>query len=155
VRLLAKRFPGVTFFEATVGAGPIPRPDGAFELVTALDVTYHITDDALWEAAVADVARLVRPGGAVVILDAFGDAERSPADHVRFRSRQRWESVAGAAGLRVDAVVPAYRWLSRDTDVPLLRRLPGTVRGACEYALEKVAPRPPHMRCVRFRRDRA
>jgi SAM-dependent methyltransferase len=44
----------------------LPFPDGTFDCVTSFDVVYHawVTDD---RAAVAEMARVVRPGGLVLV----------------------------------------------------------------------------------------
>lgn len=151
---LRRRFPDLTFFELELGAGSVPRGDGSYALITALDVLYHITDDEPWEAGIGEIARLLRPGGGVIVSDAFGDAELAPAPHVRLRSLRRWEVVAGRCGLRLKAMIPLYRWLSREHDASRLKRLPDGLRGALEFSLELAAPRKPHMRVAVLVRER-
>ena len=150
VERLGERFPGRRFFPLELGAEPAPREDATFDLVTILDVTYHIVDDDLWARGVADLARLLRAGGHLVVIDRFADDAEDKAAHVRFRSRGQWESTAAAAGLSLEEVIPVYRWLSREHDRGPFRRLPGAVRGALEFGLERVVPRAPHMRAARF-----
>ena len=152
-RLRAER-PGVTFFVADWGASPLPRPDGAFDLVTLLDVAYHVVDDDQWAAGVADIARLLRPGGRLIVTDGFGGADVDPAPHVRFRSRARWDDVARGHGLVPTAVTPYVRWLSRSPDAWGFGWMSDGIRGAVEYVLEMVAPRPAHLRCATFVRQR-
>ena len=146
VERLRERFPEATFFQAAVGAAPLPRDDASYDVVTMLDVAYHVVDDALWEAAVADLARVLRPGGRLVVSDGLGADDVVPASHVRFRSRVRWEGAAAANGLSVVRVLPYFRWLSRDQAASRLERLPDGARGAVEYVLEGLVPRRPHMR---------
>jgi SAM-dependent methyltransferase len=153
VERLARMEPRARFFETALGAEPLPRPDGSFGLVTALDVLYHLPDDTEFEHAVRDLARVLEPAGTLVVTDGLGERDRDPAAHVRFRSRPRWEAAARAAGLRGVASGPLYRWLSRDPDGGLLARLPDGVRGAIEYALDLVAPRTSHMHWAVFARD--
>jgi SAM-dependent methyltransferase len=154
VARLRERFPAATIFQAELGADRIPREDAAYDLVTALDVMYHVTDDATWEGALFEAARVLRPGGAMIVSDTFGAKDRMPGAHVHFRSLARWNAAAAAAGLRGERLDPYFRWLSRDPDEGLvLRRLPDGVRGATEYALETIAPRPPHMRLAVFSRQ--
>jgi SAM-dependent methyltransferase len=143
---LRRRYPDVTFFELTLGVDSVPRPDEVYDAITAMDVLYHVTDETQWEAAVAELARVLRPGGRLVITDTFGSSDVHPAAHVRFRSMDRWLDRAAALGLEVHATGPLYRWLSREPDQPGFRRLPDGLRGAAEYALERVAPEPAHMR---------
>jgi SAM-dependent methyltransferase len=149
-----RRFPAVSFFELELGAEQAPRPDASYELITALDVVYHVTDDEAWRAAVAEIARLLQPRGRAIVSDGFGKAEVAPAPHVRFRPMEDWEDVAASCGLRIVSTIPLYRWLSRDVNQPLLRRLPGGLRGAIEYLLEVTVPRHPHMRLAILERER-
>lgn len=147
VERLRERFPQATFFQTALGADPLPRADGAYDLVTALDVMYHVTDDAAWEAALREAERVLRQGGLLVTSDGLGREDHMPGPHVRFRSRTRWEEAAAAAGLRIERLDPYFRWLSRDRhEGALLRHFPDALRGATEFALETVAPREPHMR---------
>ena len=45
---LTASFAGSDFFEYAFGAGPLPREDASYDLVTMLDVSYHVVDDDLW-----------------------------------------------------------------------------------------------------------
>jgi SAM-dependent methyltransferase len=152
VERLRARFEDVPFFIVELGADPIPREDAAFDAVTALDVLYHVTGDAAWERALAELARVLRVGGELIVSDGLGDSERTPAEHVRFRSLERWRAAAAPLGLRIDEVTPLYRWLSRDPGSGLVARVPGAVRGPIEYGLELAWRRRPHMRIASLRR---
>jgi len=145
VERLRTELPEVPFMQVELGIEPVPRGDGTYDLVTALDVLYHVTDDQAWGTAVAELARVTRPGGAVVVSDGLGVNDRAPAPHVRLRSLQRWRELAAGSGLRLERTVPLYGWLSRDPEAGLFRHLPGAVRGPAEYALELAARREPHM----------
>jgi SAM-dependent methyltransferase len=147
VEELGRRFPEATFFKLAMGAEKIPRPDGTYGLVTALDVTYHITDDEQWLAALGEIARVLQPGGRLVVSDGLGDDTSEPASHVRFRSRDIW-SQAEQFGFEFREVRPYFRWLSRPRNIRGFRRLGDRKRGALEFALEFAVPRKPHMRCA-------
>lgn len=147
VEELSRRFPTASFFQLALGSDAIPRPDGSYDLVTALDVTYHITDDDTWLAGMSELARVLRPGAMLVISDGLGAVDRTPAAHVRFRSRETWNRVR-SLGLEIADVAPYYRWLSRPRAVRGFRHLGDRPRGAVEYALERLAPREAHMRCA-------
>ena len=147
VHRLSNRFPAARFFQLSLGTDPIPRPDGSYDVVTMLDVAYHVTDDQLWLEGLREVARVLRPGGRLIISDGLGPADRTPAPHVRFRSATTWGQ-ADAVGLTISGTRPYFRWLSRDKDAWGFRHLPDGVRGAVEYGLERLVRRPPHMRCA-------
>jgi SAM-dependent methyltransferase len=153
VERLSERFPQARFFQIALGTTPLPRDDASFDVVIALDVTYHMTDDDLWREAVRDVGRVLRPGGRFLFSDRLGDHDVAAAEHVRFRSVRSWDAAAAAGGLRRTALVPYYRWISRERGSGPLSRLPDGARGAVEYALETLAPREPHVRLGVFERE--
>jgi SAM-dependent methyltransferase len=150
VRALGARYPDASFFQLAIGTDAVPRPDGTYDVVTAMDVLYHVTDDDLWHAAVAELARVLRPGGRLVVTDGLADAAIQPASHVRFRSMGRWLDTAAKIGLELHESGPLFRWLSRSPEASAFRRLPDGVRGAVEYTLDRLAPDPPHMRWATF-----
>lgn len=147
VSRLRDEFPDVNFFQLELGEDPIERPAGTYGVVTMLDVAYHVTDETRWVAGLDEIARVLRPGGRLVVSDSFGAIQRAPAPHVRFRSLADWRK-AEDAGLRVIDIRPYFRWLSRRPADSWMRVLPDGVRGGLEYGLERVWPKTPHMRCA-------
>jgi SAM-dependent methyltransferase len=154
VERLRASHPNATFFVAAWGTAPISRPDQSYDVVTLLDVAYHVVDDDRWAVGVRDAARLLRPGGRLIVTDSLGRDDAAPAPHVRFRSRARWERTARDAGLELVTVMRYVAWLSRDRDAVGFGRMSDNVRGAVEYLLEVVAPRPAHLRGAVFVRQR-
>ena len=62
-------------------ANTVPLPDGAADRVVMIDVLHHLYDQP---EALAEVTRLLRPGGLFVVVD-WGDCERPlgpPLAHV-------------------------------------------------------------------------
>jgi SAM-dependent methyltransferase len=153
VERLRQRFPRIPFFRCELGSDRLPRPDATYNLVTMLDVSYHITDDDDWRRAVEELARVLQPHGALVVTDSFAAEDEAPSPHVHFRSAAAWSRAAAAAGLRLRAVRPLYSWLSRSRRSSRLSVLPDEVRGVVEYGLERALPRAPHLRCATLIRD--
>ena len=59
---------------------------GRFDVVTAIDVLYHLVNDAQYATALGNLAGLVRPGGILVVSDVFvPGAPLTIAAHVRRR----------------------------------------------------------------------
>jgi SAM-dependent methyltransferase len=146
VQRLREEFAGVDFFQISLGAERVPRDDATYQAITMLDVAYHITDDALWREGIRDLARLLSPGGRLVVTDRLGAEPVQAAQHVRFRSRQDWAGVASDLGLRIDRMGPLYAWLSRSRRTAAWRFAPDALRGRVEYALERIVPIEPHLR---------
>ena len=83
-------------------AEQLPFEDGTFDAVTMLDVLEHIADDG---AALAEAARVVRPGGALMVaVPAYGflwGAQDEVSQHQRrYTARQLGARMRGA-GLNV------------------------------------------------------
>jgi SAM-dependent methyltransferase len=154
IQRLGEQYPGVGFFKAAVGSEPIPRDPASYDLVTMLDVAYHITDDDIWSAAVSDIARVLKPNGICVITDRFGEHRAQVSEHVLFRSRADWEREGVAAGMRISNMGGLYTWLSRPANAPGWRRLPDTIRGPIEYLRdERIRQGAPHLRWAVLTRD--
>jgi len=69
------------------------RPD----LITALDVLYHIVDDDRLLAVLRKLVDLLPSGGHFLFTDALREQETSP--HVRFRSFNQWMQILPAVSL--------------------------------------------------------
>ena len=85
----------------------LPAQSESVDVITALDLLEHIPDDA---AAVAEMARVLRPGGILLVMVPalpFLWSEHDEAlDHLRrYRARQLREILEGA-GLKVERLSP-------------------------------------------------
>src|SRR5438046_8893609 len=65
----------------------LPFPDGSFDLLTAFDVLYHrdVSDD---QSALGEMARVLRPGGHVVISDSALGVLRGRHDEAMHGARR-------------------------------------------------------------------
>ncbi len=65
--MLAERAPDVT---AVRGSGErLPLDDGAFDLVLSVATMHHIADPAAIQATLAEMVRVTRPGGRILVWD--------------------------------------------------------------------------------------
>jgi ubiquinone/menaquinone biosynthesis C-methylase UbiE len=91
----------------------LPFPDARFDVVVAVTVVYSVPDDHL---AVAELARVLRPGGAVLIIEpAFRSLRRAHDKTVRSVHRYRraeLADLASRAGLMVRRATYAYSFLT-------------------------------------------
>ena len=88
----------------------LPFPDGAFDAIIAAEILEHIPDDA---AAMAEIARVLRPGGTVAVTVPAWLPERicwalseayhtAPGGHVRIYTLAELQAKLKFTGFRVD-----------------------------------------------------
>ncbi|WP_345151223.1 class I SAM-dependent methyltransferase, partial [Nonomuraea rubra] len=81
VERLRGRFPGVEFHELDIAEPGDTLERGAFDAVSAMDMLFHITDDARYRAALGSVAAALRPGGIFVLSENFLQRPEQRGDH--------------------------------------------------------------------------
>lgn len=109
------------------------------DLVTAIDVLYHVVDDRTALETLRALLRRLRPGGWFLFSDAC--VEQQTAPHVRLRSIHHWRQLLGRLGLEIVDKEPTFavnnrplrglqRWpalagaVQHAVDLPLLRTMP-------------------------------
>src|SRR5262249_32565056 len=70
VERLRTTLPDLEFHQVEIGAGRLPADDASVDVVTMLDVAYHVVDEERFKKAVGEIARVLRPGGIAVVSDA-------------------------------------------------------------------------------------
>ncbi|GAB3488223.1 class I SAM-dependent methyltransferase [Nocardiopsis coralliicola] len=111
VAQLREKFPDVTFERADISDGA-PFADGAFGAVSAFDVLFHIVDDDRYEAALAEVARVLAPDGRFVFSENFVPERRVGRKHYLSRSREEIEALLHRAGLEIVRRKPMFVLMS-------------------------------------------
>jgi SAM-dependent methyltransferase len=118
----------VTVLNADVVDGVDATPP--FDVVNAIGVMFHIVEDDRWRRAVANLGKMLAPGGVMIVGGQFGpfthdvgfrrrtDAPGNGSVEVfkRLRSRRQWRDCARAAGLRQVEYIHTQR--SRMVDTP-------------------------------------
>ena len=80
-----------------------------YDLVTAIDVLYHIVDDEKWELVLKRLCSLVASQGKLVITDKFPKGSpRQDCVHVRRRPLRSYEPVLNGEGFEVVRVSPIF-----------------------------------------------
>ena len=142
IERLKARHPQATFILGDVSETPVA---GAFAIVNAFDVLYHITDDARWESAVRHLARAVAPGGVLLLTDLFTEFKRLESHNVA-RTLDRYERVFNEEGLRVAGLYETHVLLNRELRAfRFLNRLPWLLL-AIDRLLLSVRRRPTNSR---------
>lgn len=104
---LSSEFPDYRFRRADVSER-IPYPAASADIVTAFDVLFHITDDARFSAALRNVARTVRPGGAFLVSDLFLHGDPFVGYHQTSRSLDTYMRELDSVGFDVIGRLPVF-----------------------------------------------
>lgn len=122
VRNLRERFPDSDVHLFDAGGTDLPVEEGAYDIVSAMDMLFHITDDAAHTRAIANASRLLKPGGHFVLSEnfLFGPEQRGPRQVNR--SMHTIERELAAAGLEPIRHTPMFVLMNAQVDAPWVRR---------------------------------
>jgi SAM-dependent methyltransferase len=102
IKNVAGRYPDARFFVVDLSQPAFDYPEigSSFDLVTAIDVLYHLVDDQSFVIALTNLAGCVRDGGHLVISDIFTDPECQTAPHVKRRPLSTYEAILVERGFQ-------------------------------------------------------
>jgi 2-polyprenyl-3-methyl-5-hydroxy-6-metoxy-1,4-benzoquinol methylase len=99
---LRHRFPNGEFHVVDIARPEIALEEKAFDLVTAIDVLYHIVDDGHFETAVRWLSSRVSDRGCLLVSDVFTEAPHGRRfAHVRRRPMEAYLAILEPLGLRL------------------------------------------------------
>ncbi len=99
---------GVEFMVGS--AQDLDLPDGRFDLVLSVTVLQHITTEGELPRALANIHRMLKPGGRFFLLEYSPNrppAQDPRASHMRYRARDEWIAVCRDAGFELVRVTGA------------------------------------------------
>jgi SAM-dependent methyltransferase len=99
------------YWDFADGASP-NLPMESFQLITFIDVLYHIIDDQRWFRTVQNAVCHLRLGGFVLITD-ITNGQACSAPHVRFRSLEAYEEILSACRLQKVSQANMYYLFNR------------------------------------------
>jgi len=130
IQELQHTFPQQEFFQADISEENLPIP-GNYDLVSAISMIFHIVDDLRFEQALKNMCQRVKPGGHLIIVDAFHRVWLPTARHARLRHLGAYQPILRERGLEIRVIYPMY-YLMGQTFVPrigpLLLNQPGMLR---------------------------
>jgi SAM-dependent methyltransferase len=112
---LRSAYPAATFVRADIGDPAVVEQVGAgtVDAVSAMDVLFHVVDDAAYATALANIRDLLRPGGYLLYSDAFVHGPTQRVEHRVSRSLSDVTEVMRHVGLEVVDRRPFF-WLMND-----------------------------------------
>jgi SAM-dependent methyltransferase len=124
---LRRAYPSATFLRADIAdpssVGQIGA--GTVDVVSAMDVLFHIVDDSAFVTALSNIRDLLRPGGHLLYSDAFVHGPTRRVEHRVSRSLSDVGAAMAEVGLDVVERRPFF-WLMndpQDTRNPLFKGL--------------------------------
>ncbi len=96
VEQLARAFPQASFVQGDVADGLA----GTYDLITAMDVLFHIVDEAKYKAALKNISAALAPHGRFVFSDNFPHTRVEVAHHIS-RSDAEITHALHSAGLEI------------------------------------------------------
>jgi len=120
-RFLTIKYPQHRFFTIDIGGNEFTVGSG-FDIITAFDVLYHITDEERFNNAIRNMKQVTRKGGYIIFTDMFGTKKISPAEHVVFRSLKRYQEVLKREGCEIIGIIPMFYFLNKFYGEKLTKR---------------------------------
>jgi hypothetical protein len=116
-------------------------PSGrTFDIVQSIDVLCMILDDGTLHRALANLAGVLGPHGALLVTAALPDQSLQFSDYLRFRSRRFWNDTIASLGLRLAEERLMYYWLPSGGPANKYLRYALTRLGSgALYALDRAA----------------
>lgn len=125
--------------------------NGEFDVVSAFDVLFHITDDARFNRAIENISTLLKRGGYFFFSDNFVHGTARRTDHQVSRSLNEIEAAIQKSGLKIVRRAPMFVLMNAPIDSSLPWLMPvwraflapvhfvpflGSVYGAVLYPVE-------------------
>jgi SAM-dependent methyltransferase len=108
VERLSAQYPAHRFLRMDIGAEELPLEPAGFDLVSAIDVLFHIVDEDAHTRALRNLARLVRPGGHVIVSENLYRVPPAPAEHQVGRGEAEILRRLADAGLTLRRRAPMF-----------------------------------------------
>ena len=156
VSRLRQKFVGETFHQLDIGGSLSLRGTGCFDVISAIDVFFHIVDDVRYTRACENVYNMLRPGGYFIFSDLLLHGTTQRSLHMVSRSLTEVEELLRTTGFEIVRRVPMFVLMNPPFDscsqarMFLWRALAYTVRqsevlgyafGAALYPLELILTR--------------
>lgn len=119
VNELSRKYSDLKFHELDVGDADATSPlvSEQFDVVSAFDILFHITDDQRFRAAITNLARLIRPGGLLIYSDNFLHQQSAPYGAYHYsRSLDEISEILAGAGFEILERRPIFYIMNSPVD---------------------------------------
>src|SRR5215469_16613459 len=117
VERLKQTFPEMEIMQLDIGEH-LERLDwsGRFDVVSAFDVLFHITEDDRFQRAIGNISSLLKQGGHFFFSDNFVHRTAQRSDHQVSRSLKEIEAIVRTSGFRIVRRAPMFILMNAPID---------------------------------------
>jgi SAM-dependent methyltransferase len=109
VEKLRGRYPQTSFIQCDIGSLLPPALSGRqFDLVTAMDMLFHIVDDQHYATAFDNFAKLIKPGGWLIFSDNLMRVRKEAVPHQVSRAESEVRRVLDRTGFKIKQITPMF-----------------------------------------------
>ena len=177
VALLRQKYPNLSFFLSDIGDEDFKAPEGLrqFDVISCMDVLFHIVDDARFEIAIKNIGELLSPGGYFVYSDLYlKNRDTMRGESQVCRTSTELEKIFDRNGFELVSISPFLYLTNRPLDsknpllkgywyvlentlylMPFLGHLFGAVIYPLELMLTKKYPDSPTTEIALYRKKRS
>lgn len=114
---MKQRFPDYHFSKRDVSEPGLESVVGnGFDLVTAIDVLYHVIEDEKFANALENLAQISKPGGLLVVHERFLQHRERSFKYIRWRTLETYVAALDRAGFDVLFRMPTFFFSVRPYD---------------------------------------
>jgi len=117
IQYLTNRFLGTntTFVRSDISDPDLPiRLEQQFDIITAIDVLYHVVSDSMLVRTIGNINQLTKPQGWLIFTEVLFSPEGfSNQPHVKWRPRTFWERLLTENGFAIRLQIPVYFFLRK------------------------------------------
>jgi 2-polyprenyl-3-methyl-5-hydroxy-6-metoxy-1,4-benzoquinol methylase len=117
VRKLREKYPDVGVIQQDISdPKALPRKIGQFDVISAIDVLYHITSDRDYRQAISNIAALLKPNGHFIFSENLVHCKSPRERHWVSRTLDDVTQVLSLQGLRIQRRVPVFVCMNAPVD---------------------------------------
>lgn len=116
IERLRQRFPELNFFRTDISGNVDNLANEKFDLISAMDVLFHIIDDNLYHDALENIYSLLNPGGYLILSENMLHTGNLRAPHQVSRSIYQVETILQNCGFEIKMRAPMFYWMNSPID---------------------------------------
>lgn len=114
-RILKNKYPEFEFIEGDISSALPFKKNITFDIATAFDILFHITNDIFFAKAIANISKCVKKGGVVLISDSFCRSPWGPFYHEYHRSYDTYIKELKINKLKAVHIEPIFITMTKAT----------------------------------------